>query len=161
MEFYIDGNSVWISTTNIPWDSCTVRANNWIAKWLGTPNIPNHETNAYYDYISYTSFTSGVKEILFDNKASNFTLGQNYPNPFNPNTRIPYYLYQTEPIKLVIYNLMGQRIRVLIDTTNSAGYHYIDWDGRDDKGQIVPAGVYIYRLQRKNLCEIKKMILLR
>ena len=56
---------------------------------------------------------------------------------------------------------MGQRIRILVDTIKFAGYHYINWDGCDENGQNVAAGVYICRFKKGNLLGLKKMILLR
>ena len=89
-----------------------------------------------------------------------FSLGQNYPNPFNPSTIVPYSLVQAGLLDLTIYNVQGQKIRTLIDGHSSAGQHFATWDGVDDRGNAVSAGVYLYQLRVGNRTETKKMLLL-
>jgi hypothetical protein len=90
-----------------------------------------------------------------------YQLFQNYPNPFNPNTTIQYALIETGKVSLKIYNLLGQEIRTLVNNTQDAGYQTIQWDGRDDIGQSVASGIYIYRLETDGYVSTKKMILLK
>ncbi len=93
-----------------------------------------------------------------------FILEQNYPNPFNPATMIRYILpasHGSGPVKLEIFNPLGQRIRTLVNSKQSAGVHQIEWDARDDSGRLAASGLYLYRLQTESLVEIKKMLLLR
>ena len=75
-----------------------------------------------------------------------FALGQSYPNPFNPATIIPYELTATAPVRLEVFNVLGQRVVTLVDAEQAAGHYAVEWDGRDASGQGVAAGVYIYRL---------------
>ena len=75
-----------------------------------------------------------------------FALGQNYPNPFNPSTLIPYQLPAAGPVRLEVFNMLGQRVAKLVDGERSAGVHTARWDGTDAAGRAVGAGVYIYRL---------------
>ncbi len=75
-----------------------------------------------------------------------FNLQQNYPNPFNPTTEIKYGLPVNGLTTLEIFNLRGQKVRTLVNEKKSAGYHHIVWDGRDDFGNSVASGVYIYRI---------------
>ena len=75
-----------------------------------------------------------------------FALGQSYPNPFNPATIIPYELAATAPVRLEVFNVLGQRVVTLVDAEQAAGHYAVEWDGRDASGQGVAAGVYIYRL---------------
>ena len=79
-----------------------------------------------------------------------FSLAQNFPNPFNPETLITFELGQNEQTRLEIFNLLGQRIRVLASGDLSAGSHQFRWNGTDDLGQLVSSGVYIYRLTTEN-----------
>lgn len=88
-------------------------------------------------------------------------LSQNYPNPFNPETRIVYTLPEILEIKLTVRNLKGQQITVIVDETQSAGMHQVRWDGRDANGNPVPSGVYFYRLQANDYCQVRKMLLVR
>jgi len=90
-----------------------------------------------------------------------FGLQQNYPNPFNPETVIRYQLPQDSEVKLSIYNVLGREIRTLVSGKRDAGYHDATWDGRDNAGQQVATGVYIYRLRAGNFTEVKKLMLLR
>ncbi|MGB2698136.1 MAG: T9SS type A sorting domain-containing protein, partial [Candidatus Zixiibacteriota bacterium] len=92
---------------------------------------------------------------------SSFALLHNYPNPFNASTVIPYDLPQAADVRLEIFNVMGQRVRLLIDQHQSAGYKNITWDGKDDKGMEVSSGIYFYRLQTKDYSDSKKMVLMR
>ncbi len=70
----------------------------------------------------------------------------NYPNPFNSQTTIPYALPQQTQVRLSIYNTLGQVVRVLVDEQQSAGRHEAIWDSRDESGQRVASGVYLYLL---------------
>lgn len=89
-----------------------------------------------------------------------FLLHQNYPNPFNPSTVIQYELKSSAHVKLNIYNVAGQVVRSLIDNTEVQGTHSVQWDGRDNDGKGVSAGVYLYRLQAGGFSQTKKMVLL-
>ena len=89
-----------------------------------------------------------------------FTLGQNYPNPFNPGTLIPYAPSEMGHVRLEVYNLVGQRVAVLVDEQQSAGDHAVAWDARDGSGQGVSAGVYLYRLTVGDRGATRRMVLL-
>ncbi|MGH7602042.1 MAG: FlgD immunoglobulin-like domain containing protein, partial [bacterium] len=75
-----------------------------------------------------------------------FALEQNYPNPFNPSTTIKYDLAQPVEVKLVIYDMLGRRVRTLVDQPQQAGRYAITWDGRNEQGQNVASGTFIYQL---------------
>ena len=90
-----------------------------------------------------------------------FTLSQNYPNPFNATTVISYSLRKNADVKLVIYNLHGQKVRILVDEQKPAGEYQITWDGKNDSGEEVASGVYFYRMIAGEFSESKKMVLLR
>jgi hypothetical protein len=76
-----------------------------------------------------------------------FALHQNYPNPFNPTTEIKFDLPQPGQVTLSIFNIMGQKVRTLIEVPKAAGYHSVLWDGKDDFGNDVASGVYVYRIR--------------
>ena len=75
-----------------------------------------------------------------------FALGPNYPNPFNPSTNIPYQLAALSAVRLEVFNLLGQRIAMLVDGERPAGFHTATWHATDAAGRAVAAGVYIYRM---------------
>jgi len=98
----------------------------------------------------------------------NYTLGQNYPNPFNPNTSIPFKVGSWKfgvgrPIHttLVIYNILGQEIRTLVDNERMPGNYQVIWDGKDERGNEVSSGIYFYQLKTGDYKETKKMSVLR
>ncbi|MFC1694005.1 FlgD immunoglobulin-like domain containing protein [Candidatus Latescibacterota bacterium] len=76
-----------------------------------------------------------------------FLLLKNYPNPFNPATMIEFTLPEAGFANLVIYNMMGQKVRELVSYDISAGIHSVVWDGRDENGTPVSSGVFISRLK--------------
>lgn len=94
-------------------------------------------------------------------RPTEFSLAQNYPNPFNPETTIRYRLTQQEGVTLEIFNLLGQKIRTLVNEVVDAGEHSIRWDGRDAAGYPTASGVYLYRLQAGEYTATRKMMLIR
>ena len=88
------------------------------------------------------------------------TLNQNYPNPFNPSTVITYYLPTSGQVKLEVYNILGKKVRTLIDAYQNSGTQQTYWDGTDDNGRGISAGIYIYIIKSNNAHQIKKMVLL-
>ena len=82
----------------------------------------------------------------------------NHPNPFNPSTTIRYTLPEAAAVRLSIYSILGQRVQVLVDATQGAGVHAVEWDGRDVFGHKVAAGVYLYRLETGPYVEVRKMV---
>jgi hypothetical protein len=90
-----------------------------------------------------------------------FGLGQNMPNPFNPSTNITYQLPEAGQVRLVIYNLLGQEIRVLANERLEAGYYTVTWDGTDQMGRQVASGIYLYRMQAGKFVDANRMMLLK
>ncbi len=88
-------------------------------------------------------------------------LSENYPNPFNPVTTIKFSLAQTGFTELIIYNVMGQPVRTLLSSELAAGAHEINWDGRNQQGEILSGGVYIYQIKTRGYNETRKMMLLK
>jgi hypothetical protein len=87
-----------------------------------------------------------------------YELSQNYPNPFNPITHISYSLPQAGPVLLRVFDMNGRMIRSLKSGTVSAGSYEIEWDGRNDKGEMVATGIYIMRMDANENVFIKKMM---
>jgi hypothetical protein len=90
-----------------------------------------------------------------------FALHQNYPNPFNPTTQIRYDLPEDTYVRITIFDIMGRKVRSLINTNEDAGYRYMNWDATNDLGQPVSAGMYIYTIQAGEFRKTKKMVLLK
>ena len=90
-----------------------------------------------------------------------FRLYQNYPNPFNPETQILYDLPKAAHVRIEIFNILGQRIKTLVDEQKPAGAYSLIWDGRTDNGETATSGVYIYRLKTDEFVKSRKLLLLR
>ena len=90
-----------------------------------------------------------------------FALHQNYPNPFNPTTKISYDLPEESLVTLSIYDLMGRKVRTLVNSEQTIGFKNIQWNATNDNGQPVPAGMYIYTIQAGEFRQTKKMVLLK
>jgi hypothetical protein len=88
-------------------------------------------------------------------------LHQNYPNPFNPGTTIDFALDEDGPVSLRVYDVSGRLVRTLVDGSRPAAAYAEQWDGRDDHGNEVASGVYVYRLTSASKSLTKKMVLLR
>ncbi|MGA1199030.1 MAG: FlgD immunoglobulin-like domain containing protein [Candidatus Latescibacterota bacterium] len=92
---------------------------------------------------------------------SAFALNQNHPNPFNPETHIGYQLPQASDVSLTIYNLLGQRVRQLVNEPQSAGTYRVSWNGQDAFGRTVASGIYFYHIKAGAFSQTKMMILLK
>ena len=90
-----------------------------------------------------------------------YLLHQNYPNPFNPVTTLRYDLPENALVNITIYDMMGRQISTLVSSLQSAGYKSIQWNGTNDAGQPVSAGVYLYKIQAGDYSQTKKMVLLK
>ncbi len=83
----------------------------------------------------------------------------NYPNPFNPQTVISYNLGSANSVSLDIYNIKGQKVKNLVNSTQEAGLHSVIWNGTDSSGNNVASGIYFYRLQAGKHSITKKVLL--
>lgn len=92
---------------------------------------------------------------------ASYRLDQNYPNPFNPETNIRFALPTASNVRLVVYNILGQNVRTLIDEPMVAGEHAMIWDGKSDADRALASGVYFYRLEAGSFQSMRKMILLK
>lgn len=120
------------------------------------PLDKNYAASISESIVDYTDIVEFPDELVKDYK-----LYQNYPNPFNPSTVIEFESPVNEFAKVIIYNVLGQKIRELFAGRVVQGLTRFTWDGTNDKGELVTSGAYIYSINiaGKNLS--KKMILLR
>jgi len=102
--------------------------------------------------------TSGLESRVLPRS---YQLYQNYPNPFNPTTTINFELPQKTELQIVVYNLLGQHIRTLAESTFEAGRYRIEWDGKNEAGFRQASGIYIYRFESKSYVKTLKMILMK
>jgi len=99
--------------------------------------------------------------VQIETAPQRYTLFQNYPNPTNAGTTIRYTLPEKGRVRLAIYSITGQLIKILVNREEEPGYRCIYWDGRDEKGREIPSGVYLYRLKTEKFETAKKMLILK
>ena len=114
--------------------------------------------NGPYELTIYENVLSLTDNAELPNR---FDLHQNYPNPFNPVTSINYQLAGDAQVTLTIYDIMGQKIRTVVNENHSSGFHSVLWDGKDNYNNPVSSGVYIYRIHAGDYIQTRKMILMR
>lgn len=124
----------------------------------GLPEIYISDGDSLFVYsVGYV----GVEEEKEENLPEKFTLFQNYPNPFSPKTIIEYYLPKDGKVEINIYNILGQKVKTLVDGYQKAGFRKIIWDGKDQNEKEVASGIYFYRLKKETEIQTKKMILVK
>jgi len=107
------------------------------------------------------SVSRSLDGLSVKNLPSEYALNQNYPNPFNPTTTIEYQLPEETQVNISVYNMVGQKVKTLMDKTVDAGYHEVQWDATNDNGVKVSAGVYFYRITTQDFSKTHKMVLIK
>jgi len=102
-----------------------------------------------------------LKVIIDEAKPLAAMLIQNFPNPFNPKTVIEYLLPQSAEVSLVIYNVLGQKVKTLVDGFQTAGFQSAEWDGTNESGSVTSSGIYFYKLVAGDFTQTKKMVMLK
>ena len=118
----------------------------------------------YFDNIVVKPLETVVsveEEEIIKLQPKEFALNQNYPNPFNPTTNISYQLQNNSSVSLVIYDVLGRKIKTLVSEQQSPGYYSVMWNGRNEMGIKVNSGVYVYTLKAGQLLESRKMLLMK
>ena len=106
----------------------------------------------------------GTVDVTNENKnliSQKFILYDNYPNPFNPSTNISYSISNGEHVSINIFDVKGGKVIELFNNYRSAGIYSIDWNGQNERGVQVSAGVYLYSIEAGEFRQTKKMILLK
>lgn len=94
-------------------------------------------------------------------RSRRFALHQNAPNPFNPSTLLRFEIPAADRVRLVVHDASGRVVRRLLNSDLPQGTHEVLWDGRDDRGNPVGSGVYVYRVETRGAASARKMILIR
>ena len=118
--------------------------------WVGTNAGISH----------YVGNNSSVKAFETAETISNFDL-KCYPNPFNNRTKFKYSLHKENSVLLKIYDIMGREVRTLIDEHQAPGEKSVDWNGKDNMGNDLPSGVYIYRMNAGSLNFANRILLIK
>jgi hypothetical protein len=125
------------------------------------------EIDGFYEYdsrlveFSWSDLATDAEDESGDFLPDRSFLNQNYPNPFNLETTISYNLSRQGYAKIEVFNLLGQRVRTLVDKDMPAGSYTISWDGTSTDGQIVATGIYLYRFKAGDHVETRKMLLMK
>ena len=98
------------------------------------------------------SMVTSVRPSDDDQLPEVYSLSQNYPNPFNPSTEIVFGLPQQSQVRLAVYNVLGQEVRLLANGTFPAGSHVATWDGLNGAGNAMASGIYFYRIEARRRC---------
>jgi hypothetical protein len=140
----------------IAWDKVTVIMD------LDVHPVPATET-WYLDDFSLENVTLvSVDRIDDAGIPESYELSQNYPNPFNPSTTIRFALPEASNVQLEIFNIMGQRVNLLIRSEMyNAGFYEVVWNGLDQNNQPVASGMYMYRITAGEFTQIKRMMFLK
>lgn len=170
-------NLAWTTATELNNSGFSIErktdSNNWqsigFVRGSGTTTSTNNYTFTDRNISSQITYSYRLKQIDFNgsfaysnviqvstNLISTFELKQNYPNPFNPSTQISFSIAQGGFVRLVVYNLLGQEVKTLINRNMEAGSHSITFDASG-----LESSVYIYKLTSSGSTLTKKMILLR
>jgi flagellar hook assembly protein FlgD len=108
--------------------------------------------------------TDGLVRVVNGVIPEKLTLQQNYPNPFNPSTRIHFSVPREQSgqnISLIVFNQLGQRVKILFNSSVAEGNYSLVWNGTNDQNQSVASGMYIYLLHVGDKSIIKRMTLVR
>ena len=146
-------NSAWQTVAFVAGKgNCSV-----ISNYTYSDKLTNLSTNYYYrlkqiDYDGTYKYTN-VALINVVNPLK-YELIQNYPNPFNPSTTISYSVPEASNVKLIVYNTLGEQVKVLTNGFKNAGNYVVNFDAGN-----LSSGIYFYRLDAGKYCQVKKMIL--
>jgi len=132
---------------------------------VGSDGKPLGDLNWYSEYAERWSPelvgpVTGIEERSAA-KPTEFALEQNYPNPFNPVTNIRYTLPNAGNVKLCVYNMLGKKVKTLVDVYKTAGVYNVEWDGTNSAGQKMASGVYFYKLEMGSNVQVKKMLFMK
>jgi hypothetical protein len=139
---------------------------NFIADAQGTPTVRVIGSSGGIEPPG-SQFTLGLGfitdvEIAKPGIPSEYQLAQNYPNPFNPTTQINFDLPKQSAVTLEIYDMLGQKVRTLINgETMEPGYYNVSWNGTNQAGTTVSSGVYFYRIVADKFMSLKKMMFMK
>ncbi|MHB2150960.1 FlgD immunoglobulin-like domain containing protein [Calditrichota bacterium LG25] len=96
-----------------------------------------------------------------DARPLTFQLYSAYPNPFNPATTIRFDVPRAAVVEVAVYNMLGQRVRTLVNERLAPGEYRIQWDGRNQQGGVLPSGVYFVRMKAERFTAVRKVMLIK
>ena len=125
------------------------------------PSIASNFTETVMELDYVRVYETSILSSKTESTINDYNLIQNSPNPFNPITSLSYVLAENGLVNITIHDLMGRRVKTLVNNFQTAGFNSILWNATNNKGQPVPAGVYLYTIQAAGLRQTKKMVLIK
>jgi hypothetical protein len=166
-----DGGANWLPVERVP-----DIANSWTRVTVDLTTLITMTDQVVVRFLACDLNTAGLIEAAIDDVSIEvfipntvgtletparipvFQLDASRPNPFSQGTTIRFSLAQAGPVSLVLYDVGGREVRRLIQGVRAAGPHSVSWDGRDDRGEAVPSGIYFMRLAGQDQSDVRKMI---
>jgi hypothetical protein len=138
----------------------------WVGKSLAvyTPAFEGFGTATHQDGLGFCYLLYDPVADVSDRGGSlpkNFSVSQNYPNPFNPTTTIEFDVPNKSQVNLTVYNVLGQKVKTLVNQEMAAGTYKADWDGRGESGTSISSGIYFYKFEAGSYVTTKKMVMLK
>ena len=142
----------------------------WISGFDGLNFQPDQDYHAYdpveslYAVVEYAVMILEKPTLVTEDEEilpTRFELRQSYPNPFNNQTMIKYSLFKRTEVSLIIYNILGQKVRTLVNNERQSGDVLVTWDGKDESGKDLSSGIYFYQLRAKQFTQTRRMVLLK
>ena len=143
-----DGNGPTLELINQNFDNSLPESWNYSNEPYGTPGTEN----SVYQGLT----TENILPVPMQ-----YMLHQNYPNPFNPRTTIQYEIPIQGRVVISIFDILGREVVTLVDAVQGPGYKAVTWDGKNERGLPVGAGLYFYQLQTPTYIHTKKMVFVR
>lgn len=125
-----------------------------------TVTFKSADLSNYYSLAATPSVT-GIEGSSVENTVKDFILLENFPNPFNPSTTIRFELPYRSHVELSVYNMIGQRVAVLLSETRNSGVHQIQWRGQDESGRNVTSGIYFIQITAGDQIKVHRVTLLK
>ena len=108
--------------------------------------------------LSYTKNNTGINAFSWE-KQNKYFLSSNYPNPFNSETYIRYKIPEEKHVMLEVYNVIGQKVRTLVNKRQPKDSYLVKWNSKNDEGESLPSSVYILRMQAGQFVKTRKLLL--
>lgn len=149
----IKNDSLFVFSIKEEMRICTLNIKD--VKFRGTPIIDS-------PYVYLHQVTGTFTDVKDEKQLpADFVLNGNYPNPFNPSTTINFVLPKRENVLIVIYNLLGEKVKELLREEKNAGEHFVMWNGKDDFEKEVSSGIYFYLITHNRKVISSKMVLIK
>ena len=123
----------------------------------GEIELTNYTVNNEPGFFATTNVT--IKNNELSSIPLKYNFSQNYQNPFNPSTTIRYEIPKISRVTLTVFNLLGEKIKMLVDVEMQAGRYSVLWNGQNESGKKIPSGLYFYQLQAGEFSRTCKMLM--